>query len=551
MSLIFVDEEQLMLKLPTELWHAIVQFCIDPKLEYSRASFKLIQRVLPAVSKKFQHIMKTWTISLEDFPYDHAQLRSGSMTTYCCIRGYTTLLSYAIERGATIVSRTSYEAARCGHLDCFKVLVEDHGLPCDESLLNAAAERHQIHVVKYLIDKKVKPSTLTINTAVKSGSIELLKFFQGLVTIQYDYLVFCAAYSGNLEMVKFIEQYKPLEQNDIFGTAQSGSIEVLQYFLDKGFVLENSSLCQIAIERGHREFVKFAINHGVPMSEELIQSSAEKNDAELIKELRAKECPWNGAAIKMAAATGSFEALKFLIDNGCPYDGDFSESADITATVLAAHRGYVDCLQYLMEHGAPYPDNIIEEVLTSTDENLLTVLKYLHGRGCSWSAWAPAVVASDNYCALDVLKYLHENKCPWDERTCAYAAKMDHLNFLKYAVENGCPCGSKTMNKAARSGSLKILQFLFEKGVPWTNKTCTLLMRHEKDEMLKYARENGAPWPAEPITSTNLPYLNIFPRLKYLVENGCPWDPQEILEWARLCGYEEIVEWIQNNATSK
>ena len=61
-----------------------------------------------------------------------------------------------------------------------------------------------------------------------------------MVTINiYEELGYSAAQSGNLAMVKFIEQQSPLKQSDIVGAAQKGSIEIMQYYIDKGFNLND------------------------------------------------------------------------------------------------------------------------------------------------------------------------------------------------------------------------------------------------------------------------------------------------------------------------
>ncbi len=91
-------------------------------------------------------------------------------------------------------------------------------------------------------------------------------------------------------MVKYIEQYAPLEQKNMIGSALCGNVDILRYYINKGFGLTDHLVCLTAATKGHFNYVKLAIDHGAPMSEELMQTVAKMNDVELIQELRARGC---------------------------------------------------------------------------------------------------------------------------------------------------------------------------------------------------------------------------------------------------------------------
>lgn len=92
-------------------------------------------------------------------------------------------------------------------------------------------------------------------------------------------------------MVKFIEQYAPLEQRSVAATAYGGSAEVLQYFIDKGFTLDDPTICTTALPYGYTAYVKLAIKHGAPtLGSTLMVDAVRTNEIEVIKLLRAKGC---------------------------------------------------------------------------------------------------------------------------------------------------------------------------------------------------------------------------------------------------------------------
>ena len=92
-------------------------------------------------------------------------------------------------------------------------------------------------------------------------------------------------------MIKYIEQYLPLNSSSIYSSATIGSIKVLQYYLDRGFTLkEHVMLCTLAAEKRQWEYLKFALDHGAPMSAQVMAALAGANAIELMRELRAKGC---------------------------------------------------------------------------------------------------------------------------------------------------------------------------------------------------------------------------------------------------------------------
>ena len=105
-------------------------------------------------------------------------------------------------------------------------------------------------------------------------------------------------------MVKYInEKYHPLDQADMIGSAYSGNIEILKYFLENGFKIEDPQLCLVAANEGHLEYLRFAVDHNAPLSERLTQLVAEFDDVNLLRELRLKGCMGD---LFMEVTTGLF-----------------------------------------------------------------------------------------------------------------------------------------------------------------------------------------------------------------------------------------------------
>lgn len=559
------DNEQLWYKLPDEIWKEIIEKCLENGIHFF-VSRRLITKVLAVVSKHLHKIIKQAHLELAVPDTDQFIFYPRTLADYCCQQGYASLLKYAIDRGSTLGSGASSVASQGGHLDCLKVLA-DHGCQFNRNILDQAARHGRLEVVEYLIENGIEPTMVSMKNAVLSGKVELVKFLNEKIKIDnYSTFGYSAAGSGSLAMVKFIEQYAPLEQQSVVATAHSGSVEVLQYFIDKGFTLNDPSICTIASNLGRREYLKLALSHGAPMDVNVMKHCARYNDVDLIRELHSRGCPWNSSAVKSAASHGSFEALIYLVENGCPIADapqpqigitvsfGFSSDSD-EATLLAARNCHLSCLKYLMERGAPWPQDIISKTLRDPSvfgptnvllRGQLAVVKYLHEQGCTWDATATESAAELGN--IELLKYLHENDCPWDARSCAGAATRGKIDCLKYALDNGCEWDHRTMDNAAiLSGSLETLKFVFERGIPWSADTFRALVSQGKLEMLQYAHENGAPWALDTITLALNSGLVSLDCIKYAIENGCPWDLQEAVATAQSFGHRNIVEWLQNN----
>jgi hypothetical protein len=389
MSALFQDESQQTFKLPTEVWRTILDFCVDQDQDFSTASRKVIIFVLSVLSKAFHNLTRKQTLPKSSFG-------DSVIPAFCCFRGYASLLQYAIDHGAKPRRRDGTEAIIEGHLDCLKVLEKSGSWKLDDDELHDAISCGQMHITQYLLSKGITLTQDALPLAVSSGQLEMVTLCQSSFVIDsYDGLGLPAVKSGSLAMVKFIEQYTPLKQSDLVGAALHGSIEIVQYYLDKGFNVDDAKLCTTAAYPNHREFLKFVIKRGAPFSIAVMRFAASRNYVDLLQEMQAKGCAWEISVVNQAASHGHLEALKFLVDNGCPTTAplkpqplnslsrggfSFGFDSDAETTVVAAQNGHLSCLQYLMERGAPWPKDIIQKSIVYQNKNQLGIVAYLHTR---------------------------------------------------------------------------------------------------------------------------------------------------------------------------
>ena len=122
-------------------------------------------------------------------------------------------------------------------------------------------------------------------------------------------------------------------------------IQCIKVMIDNGYKLPKKS-CNIAIEYGNVEFLKYAHENG---------------------------CKWNDDTCNNAAYYGNLECLKYAHENGCPL---------YTYTCNnAAHGGHLECLKYAHENGCTWNEETCSE---AANNGHLECLKYAHENGCSW-----------------------------------------------------------------------------------------------------------------------------------------------------------------------
>ena len=112
-------------------------------------------------------------------------------------------------------------------------------------------------------------------------------------------------------------------------------------------------LCDIAVENGHIDCLKYLHENGCSWSTETCNKAAENGHIDCLKYLHENGCPWSTETCNKAAQYGHLYCLKYLHQNGCPWSTE-------TCT-KAATNGHLDCLEYAHENGCPW--NIVKEIL--------------------------------------------------------------------------------------------------------------------------------------------------------------------------------------------
>ncbi|KAJ3221942.1 hypothetical protein HK099_002946, partial [Clydaea vesicula] len=379
--------------------------------------------------------------------------------------------------------------------------------------IDLAANRGDLEIVKFLLEKGTRYTTFAINIAARYGHLEVIKYLsengtEGCTTRALDN----AAGNGHLEVVQYLSENRTegCTTKAIDNAAAYGHMEVVKYLLENR--MEGCTLKAIdkAAENGHLEVVQY------------------------LSENRTEGCTTK--AIDDAAAYGHVEVVKYLSENRM--EGCTTEAID-----GAAENGHLEVVKYLSENRI---EGCTEKAMdTASFDGHIEVVKYLsenRTEGCT-------TIALDNASChghLEVVKYLSENRIEGCTTVAMdYASCHGHIEVVKYLSENRTEgCTEKAMDYASRDGHLEVVKYLSEK----RNEGCTtdamdLASRRGHIEVVKYLSENRT----EGCTAkamdgaARMGHLAV---VKYLFENRTEWCIPTAVELAAKNNFFQIVKFL-------
>jgi hypothetical protein len=174
---------------------------------------------------------------------------------------------------------------------------------------------------------------------------------------------------------------------------------------------------------------------------------------------------------------------------------------DCTVTAAAAKKGHFEMLRWLRESGFAWdPREIMREVASSGNIEMAAWVKQQprQQRRVKCDTRAMNAAAEAGHTAM--CAYLHAERCRWDESACIYATEQGHVETLRWLHEHGCPCTRTTCIAAAESGSVDVMMYLQQQDLMNTPAVLTDMLNaaggYNKLAAAQWLRQLGAEWPA-------------------------------------------------------
>jgi len=261
----------------------------------------------------------------------------------------------------------------------------------------------------------------------------------------------CAKHGSVVLLDYFVKSGVPVKMLTLRTAAENGHAR-LAYIHDelvrKGKKFPFNDLdCLPFNEQGNTECVKFIVEHGHPITEEICVRAAEYAQIGCLKYLLDASKIANEGISQAAVEAGSVACLQCAVERGCP----------ASAEVWTAAVSSVECLQYLLTTFPGY---------TLTDNLLL-------------QACQTASVAS--------FFLLQEHGCLYHLNMVEGAAKGGSMVILLLLNDLGFDCWvPSTMAAAAGAGQLELVQSLDEIGCIWDDSAPTVALMEHQAKCLEY-----------------------------------------------------------------
>ncbi|KAL4113574.1 hypothetical protein QTP88_017181 [Uroleucon formosanum] len=318
-----------------------------------------------------------------------------------------------------------------------------------------------------------------------------------------------AAYYGNLTCLKYAHQQGiPWDISTCTAATLGEKYDCLKYAVENGCPLNESGPINQALGKGNLLFLKYLHEQGCPWSAVTSKYAIWGRNLKCLEYIHANGCPWSESTCYEAVISQNFECLKFVVENGCPLTENAINQAAVDNLLFlkylhergcpwsvetfarAASTGDLDCLKYLQANGCPWD---VSTCTNAVKNQHFSCLEFVVNNGCPLNSPQPALEAA-SIGNLTILKYLHERGCPWIIETCTLAALRGDIEYLKHARAKGCPWNTRTLGTPLIY-MYKVCSKLMKRiKCKWDNSICSMAIgKYKQPECIEYLWRNGCP----------------------------------------------------------
>ena len=219
-----------------------------------------------------------------------------------------------------------------------------------------------------------------MNTALKIGYLELVKYCNVRVINYHHSFEIIAALHGHLHILKWFKT---------------------QY--NSGCSRWDEECFANAVLYGDIKILKWLFSNNCPIGASAFDNAAETGNLKILKWLKARECPIGPYTFVHACEYGDLEILDWMYFTSFPYHE--------TAPLHAARDGNLEVLKWLKRRKYFMGRLTMEYAIKNVD---FSIIEWLKDTGVELNIWCCyyAIVKND----LELLKWLRlpEVNCPWD-----------------------------------------------------------------------------------------------------------------------------------------
>lgn len=266
--------------------------------------------------------------------------------SHCVEHDYVHLLQW--NKTLSVDEITSYEAVKFGAFKCLKHLQPNFTSLDKAYVAKNAAGCGQLDILKWIFPFVPKSCLHKImDEAIGFGHVHCMEYIDKQRTVDWNRNFHgwrVASSKGRLNALIWGEE-RGFRINIRECGEWSGSLAVLQWFMQRGFDPTQGIDMNFVIGRGQLDAVQFLIALGCTLTVDYMVQAALKNRVYILQCLYDAGCPFDETVCSYAAHTGSLEAFIWAMNHGMP-------RSEIVCN-LAAACGRLEILRVAREHNCP------------------------------------------------------------------------------------------------------------------------------------------------------------------------------------------------------
>ena len=207
-------------------------------------------------------------------------------------------------------------AAEKGDIAIMKLIHEKQGNKSYNAVSTAAAAG-QLDAVKFLCENNYSFGSEAAGLAIKGGHISIVKYLiEKDNRLNTNYLLNEAARRGQLEILKYLRQKRfPWDESIYYNSIKEKQMSILQYAFENGCP-STTNLCYLAASFGNLEALSYFHEHNVSWGEDVCEIAAEKGYLNILQYAHTHGCPWTSRVCDLAIQHNNLYILEYALDQG-------------------------------------------------------------------------------------------------------------------------------------------------------------------------------------------------------------------------------------------
>jgi hypothetical protein len=241
----------------------------------------------------------------------------------------------------------------------------------DESMIMSEAIKAQnLPLMKYLHDKYPKID-FTKSLAAQTGNIEILKWLIAINKLPAN-VSWHVAYSGNIDALEFIaDAGYELNERTAFAAATQ-SLTMLQWLRNRNCPWDQDVYYNAALG-GHLDILNWALDHRCPIANKpkwLFGAAISSKRLDIVQWAFDRNSRWDSHAFDILGTSGTQEIIRFCIEKGCMI------SNEVYATMAQKKEfAFIKELYELLPNLALHSNIIMFAILESNDDMFYLALE--------------------------------------------------------------------------------------------------------------------------------------------------------------------------------